>query len=197
MQQARFSQSLGSTFLIDLPSTSVNRISPAPWAVHAPSLRGLFPATREGRDGCWDWRKVDISDLSTGRVLATQDGRGAGLAPLEFSPDGSALLVESHTWLVGRPEACNSSPAATEFFVLSALDGSVTRVPDADAVWRVWYRDQFLEWECSPGLEPYRAGNSRFQCPMGFDKPGVLSYGGRPLLEAHMVDVLVVPSDPG
>ncbi|MBE0608673.1 MAG: hypothetical protein IH609_04790 [Dehalococcoidia bacterium] len=183
---SRFSSSLGSAYLIDLPDGRSTKLPRTPLLVDGRSHVGVYVADPPKRVGCYDWAALEAADLVTGAVLFSVGGAGSGLNPVEFSPDGREVLLAATKWPPDTPVKCADPPLESRLLLVAAATGATQDVSDADALRRAWYGAAFLGWSCPPGLSD-RRGNSSFSC----NGAGELSLGGTviPASSARVVTV--------
>jgi hypothetical protein len=185
---ARFSSSLGSSYLIDMAAGTTVRLAQTPLLIDASSGLGVIFVTARGRVACYDWAALEVRDLRTWRLVTTIEGNGDGLYPLEFSPDGKELLVERHKWSQLPPPTCVSPPAQTTVNAIDLATGATSNVLDSDAKRSEWFGGAYLSWDCPPGLG-IRKGNEEFQC----NQPARLSWNGATIVNATRVNAIPVP----
>lgn len=171
----RFSSSTGSSYLVDVDSDRLTRVISTP-DVFSADASPVALAPKDRSVGCDNWPMVELRDLVTWNLVARLEGAGAGLLPVDLSPDGTEALIERRVWTAPPSTVCVGDPPEPELFLLSSQGARKITSTELEDVRRRWFGSNYLEWTCPDGLSRFRQGNSRFRCEL--DAVGTLSWNG-------------------
>jgi hypothetical protein len=187
----RFSPSTGSSYLVDVNDDRVTKLIRTPDLFSA-DASSVAVSLKSPPVGCRNWRVVELRELVSWNLVASIEGAGAGLLPVDLSPDGTEVLIERRVWTALPSTVCAGDPPAPEFVLLSIKGARTITSNELEDVRRRWFGSNYLEWSCPDGLLAARQGNGWFGCES--DEVGRLTWNGVALVAGRVV--IAMPLQP-
>jgi hypothetical protein len=133
---------------------------------------------------CTAGTEIVLRDLSTEKVVNTISDSTRGLLPVQWSPDGTALLFGS--WDAATVDVCSGASGAISYGLLPLHGGAAHAVSDVDALRRSWGDASAISLQCpksqyssalSMWPQPRLSGSIYLSCGMASEQSAEVKFG--------------------